>query len=178
MIKRKFDQKEYSKKYYLKNKKKMKEYWREYRQKNKGKGREYSKRYKKNNKDKIRKCNKQYRQKNKMKHNAYIRQRKKTDMNFLIESRIRSNLNYALKYYTKTGKAMSSEKYGIDYNSIIKKLTPLPFPISERSNWHIDHVRPVSSFDLTNPEEVKKCFSSKNLQWLPAKENLSKGGRF
>lgn len=42
------------------------------------------------------------------------------------------------------------------------------------TGWHIDHIRPVSSF---KPEEFKECWSLDNLQPLWAKENLSKGAR-
>jgi hypothetical protein len=43
--------------------------------------------------------------------------------------------------------------------------------------WHIDHIRPISSFDLTKPEQQIKCFHYTNLQPLWAKENLSKGSK-
>lgn len=42
--------------------------------------------------------------------------------------------------------------------------------------WHIDHIRPCKSFDLSKPEEQRKCFNYKNLQPLWAVENLKKGG--
>jgi len=44
--------------------------------------------------------------------------------------------------------------------------------------WHVDHIRPVSSFDLTDPDQRLECFNYKNLQPLWAEENLSKGARW
>ena len=38
--------------------------------------------------------------------------------------------------------------------------------------WHVDHIRPVSSFKL--PDEIVDCFALPNLQPLWAKDNLSK----
>lgn len=44
--------------------------------------------------------------------------------------------------------------------------------------WHMDHIRPIASFDLNNEAEVKECFHYTNLQPLWAKDNLSKGAKF
>ena len=41
--------------------------------------------------------------------------------------------------------------------------------------WHIDHIRPCASFDLTDPEQQKQCFHYSNLQPLWAADNLRKG---
>jgi hypothetical protein len=43
--------------------------------------------------------------------------------------------------------------------------------------WHVDHIKPCDSFDLTNPDEQRKCFNFTNLQPLFAFDNISKGNR-
>ena len=43
--------------------------------------------------------------------------------------------------------------------------------------WELDHKKPISSFDLTNEDEMKCCFNYKNLQPLWMRENRSKGSK-
>jgi len=42
------------------------------------------------------------------------------------------------------------------------------------NGWHIDHIRPCASFDLTDIEQQKLCFHYTNLQPLWAEDNLRK----
>jgi len=46
--------------------------------------------------------------------------------------------------------------------------------------WHIDHIRPVSSFDITsyNCDDFKKCWSLNNLQPLWSVDNIRKGNKW
>lgn len=44
--------------------------------------------------------------------------------------------------------------------------------------WHIDHIRPLVSFDMTITEEQFKAFHFSNTQPLIALDNLRKGGRW
>jgi hypothetical protein len=44
--------------------------------------------------------------------------------------------------------------------------------------WHIDHIRPVCSFQLTDPAQQRACFHYTNLQPLWKNENLAKGKKF
>ena len=39
------------------------------------------------------------------------------------------------------------------------------------NGWHLDHMRPCASFDLTKPEEVHACFHYSNYQPLWASKN-------
>lgn len=44
--------------------------------------------------------------------------------------------------------------------------------------WHIDHIKPISAFDLSDPVQQKACFHWSNLQPLWAKDNLEKSDTF
>tara|TARA_B100001057_G_C22687823_1_gene886469 strand:+ start:103 stop:861 length:759 start_codon:yes stop_codon:yes gene_type:complete len=43
--------------------------------------------------------------------------------------------------------------------------------------WHIDHIKPCSSFDLSVLKQQKRCFNYRNLQPLWAKENIIKSNK-
>ena len=160
---------------YLKNKEKIREENKKWREDNKEKRREYMKKYYQNNKDKLKK----YIKKNKEKINKwgreYIKNKKKTDKNYKIRCNLRKSVWTALRNFTKTGKVKPSKKYGIDWKKVINHLKPFP---EDLSKYHIDHIKPLCSFDLTNPEEIKKAFAPENHQWLTIQDNLIKGGRY
>lgn len=44
--------------------------------------------------------------------------------------------------------------------------------------WHVDHIRPCASFDLSDKEQVLQCFNWRNLQPMWASENCSKGSNY
>ena len=43
--------------------------------------------------------------------------------------------------------------------------------------WHVDHIIPCASFDLTKLSEQEKCFHYTNLQPLWAIDNIKKGAK-
>ena len=120
----------------------------------------------------VKKRRREYEQKAKVKETRK-KYKQKPEVN--IKIRLRALLNYALNTFTKTGKIMSASKYGINYKSIIEKLKPFPEDISL---YHVDHIKPLCSFNLENPEEIKIAFAPENHQWLTIQENLVKGGRY
>ena len=44
--------------------------------------------------------------------------------------------------------------------------------------WHIDHIKPISKFDLNDPKQVEKAVHYTNLQPLWWKENLEKNDKW
>lgn len=168
------------KKYRETHKENYKNYKKIWREKNREILREYHRKWREKNYEILKLKREIWRLKNKEKINEYFLNRRKIDVNFLMGSRLRNRLYRVLKYYTKMGKIVKSKKYGIDWNPIVDHLvkTMPPDFKDNPKGWHIDHKRPCCSFDLTDPEQIKQCFSAENLQWLPAYDNISKGGKY
>jgi len=99
----------------------------------------------------------------------------KNNEKFYITETLRKRVRAAFTQYSNTGKIMSSRKYDIDYKNIIQHLGPRP---GARSDYHIDHIFPLSAFDFDNLLHVKACFAPENHQWLKVKDNLSKGYKY
>ena len=68
-----------------------------------------------------------------------------------------------------------------DLNKLKQYLEPQFKPEMNWNNhgeiWEIDHIKPCSSFDLTDTEQQKQCFHYTNLQPLWAEDNLRKGDK-
>jgi len=43
--------------------------------------------------------------------------------------------------------------------------------------WHIDHIKPCSSYDFNKSEDIIECFNWKNLRPCWGKENLEKSDK-
>jgi len=106
--------------------------------------------------------------------NKRDKDRRKIDKEYVIADRLRRSLNHAMTKYSKTGKIMSSKKYGINWKEVIEGLKSFP---ENLENFEIDHIIPLCKFNLTNDSEIKKAFSPKNLQWLTKEENRRKSGK-
>ena len=72
---------------------------------------------------------------------------------------------------------MTWENYGpgylIDSNGKIVK--DEKGDILKLKQWNIDHIKPISSFDLENPDELNKINHFSNLQPLWSEDNIKKG---
>lgn len=46
-----------------------------------------------------------------------------------------------------------------------------------RTGWHVDHRKPCTSFNLTDPAQQRECFHYTNLQPLWSIDNIKKGNK-
>ncbi len=102
------------------------------------------------------------------------------DTNYKIRYRIRVRIYNALRGNYKSSKTHELLGCSIDF---LKQYLEAQFkPSMSWSNygvggWHIDHIKPCASFDLSDPKQQKECFHYINLQPLWALENLRKGSK-
>jgi hypothetical protein len=137
--------------------------------------------------ERVRAYQKQYRNNNKHRiaeqKRRWIRDRYTHDIQFKLRTIIRSRFKVAIHNNTKSGKAV--ELLGC---SIMEFKTYIEAKFEswmnwdnwgrydiDRMTWHIDHIVPLASFDLSDPEQLKKACHYTNLQPLLAYDNLSKG---
>lgn len=174
----------YLKQYRINNKNKIKQLCKDYYQNNKNKVKEYKKQYYEENKEAIAKYKKQYDEENKHKinrkdyHREYYMNKYNNDPEFKIKVNLRNRLNMAIKKELKTGSAIkdlgcSVEELKIQLESQFQE--GMTWDNYGVKGWHIDHIKPLASFDLSNPEELKKACNHKNLQPLWAEDNFKKG---
>lgn len=172
------------KEYYIKNKETIKQ-----------KGKEYTEK----NKEKYLKYQAEYRKKNKEKATIYFRDRYKNNKKKLIQEnvvrkfkRYHSDIDYRLRVSLSSRIRSALRNDWKDTSTTILIGCSLSFLRQHLESqfkdgmswdnygfygWHIDHIRPCVSFDLSKLEEQFKCFNWKNLQPLWALENIAKSDK-
>lgn len=138
--------------------------------------------WKEKNRAHVNECSKQWRQKN-LEHarawrRAYYNGRMDEDAQFRLAETLRHRLHDALRGKCKRGSAvadlgMSIEEFRVYLESKFKP----GMSWKNHGEWHIDHIVPLTWFDLENPEQLKYALRYDNLQPMWAEDNLSKGNR-
>jgi hypothetical protein len=148
------------------------------------KAKESDKRKYQNNSEKIRAYVKEWKKANPDRVKAWARQHYKANLTFRIAQNVRCRLRIALRTFNTTrlrsGKLSIEELCGCKIGFLRQHLESLFQPGMNWENWemrgwHVDHVIPCAAFDLTDPEQQKKCFHYTNLQPMWWRQNLSKG---
>lgn len=165
---RKAQMREYSKAYYNKNKEKLKEQYCIHYQENKESYKAAQKEWYQNNKEKRITYNTQYKI-----------NRRKIDPVYRLKDNIRGKIRKAIKNKNGNKFKTFSELLGCTFEEACKRIEQQWQPGMSWDNyglkgWHIDHIKPINTFDLTCIEEQKKCFHYTNLRPLWAKDNLKR----
>jgi len=101
-------------------------------------------------------------------------------LNAKIARRLRSRLSNAVTNGQKAGSAVRDLGSSIEE---LKKYLESKFTLGMSwdnygyCGWHIDHIKPLDSFDLSNSEEFKKACHYSNLQPLWANDNFIKSNK-
>jgi len=102
--------------------------------------------------------------------------RHRNDRHFCVGKRLRQRLNKCIKHKSATTQTLTGCTWEFLVEYLESKFKP-GMTWENRSEWHIDHIIPLASFDLTDPEQQRAACHYTNLQPLWASENISKGAR-
>lgn len=104
------------------------------------------------------------------------RERYAAEPQFRIAQLLRSRLRRALIGKKKTGSAVELLGCSIDdaVTHIERQFHKGMTWANRGTKWHLDHIRPLAGFDLTDPDQLSQACHFTNLMPLPASENISK----
>ena len=107
-----------------------------------------------------------------------IYRRRRQNPSFVIMQRVGGRIRSAVVNGHKS--ASSANLLGCTIAELKAHLQSLFLPGMTWENialWHIDHIRPCSSFNLLDPEQQRCCFHYTNLQPLWAADNIRKSNK-
>lgn len=157
----------------------------QYRKNNVEHIKDYNQRWNKNHAKAYRELNKEKRKqhhdewyKDNKAHKAKYKQRRcKTDLNYRIACLLRTRLYDAVRN-DRSGSAVKDLGCSIeDFKGYISNFFVGGMTWDNYGEWHLDHIKPLSKFDLTDRIQFKEACHYTNYQPLWAKDNLVKGAR-
>ena len=163
------------KKYRIKNKEKRYAYTKEWFKKNPN----YKKDYETKNLDKLYEVRKIWRSKNKIKRNIYNkkwRKENKGSPNMIWET-VRSRFNKWLKYKNYKSRDEMNLIIGCTptyFKKYIQQKFKKGMNWKNHGKWHLDHIKPLASFNPKNDNEILKACHYTNMQPLWKIDNLKK----
>lgn len=132
------------------------------------------------NREKQRQSVRNSRAKLKVKNAEYDALRLKTDPAYRLKRILRTRLSSAINRGQKAGSAVRDLGCSVSELKTYlesKFLPGMAWDNHTQFGWHIDHIIPLSSFNLTNREELLKACHYTNLQPMWAQDNLSKSNK-
>ena len=107
--------------------------------------------------------------------NLQEKQRLATDINFCLQRRLRGRLRSALKHGTKRGSAVKDLGCSIEqFKKHVETKFLMGMSWDNRNKWHLDHIIPLSKFNLQDRDQLLIAMHYTNYQPLWAGDNISK----
>jgi hypothetical protein len=115
--------------------------------------------------------------------NKYLKNRYDNDPNYKMRTVLSARLRYAVVAQNLEKTVGTIELLGCSTQELRQHLEGqfregMSWDTYGFYGWHVDHIRPCASFDLTQEDQQRACFHYSNLQPLWAKDNLSKGDKW
>lgn len=140
---------------------------------------EVHKAYYAQNKEIIKQKNRKYCEENRDKIRARLNKKYRENMQYRFARKFRDLIRRTLKRQNATKHSKSIELLGCSFEFFKKYIESQWQPGMSWDNythdgWHIDHIKPCITFDLTNPEQQKQCCHYTNLRPLWAIDNWTR----
>lgn len=106
--------------------------------------------------------------------------RRRIDLNYKISISLRVRLCMAVRNGQKAGSAVRDLGCSVQELRVYIETrfqSGMTWKNWSRKGWHLDHVKPLSTFDLTDRGQFLEACHYTNLQPLWARENLRKGAK-
>ena len=114
---------------------------------------------------------------NRERRKIYENKKYANDISFKLAKNLRNRLRQALLQQVTNKNDKTEELLGISFAEFKKYIEFLMTPEITWKSVHLDHIQPLSSFDLTDPEQLKEAAHYTNIQPLLKSDNLKKGSR-
>ena len=111
----------------------------------------------------------------------YQAKRFKENISYKIAHTLRNSLERSLKANNirKTNSVVKLLGISLEeFKKYLEKQFQPGMTLGNHGKWHIDHIKPITKYDLTKPGEVEKCFHYTNLQPLWATDNIKKSNKY
>lgn len=133
--------------------------------------------YRKRNRQKAVERTRKWREKNRAKRNKVDKDKYHNSPQRKMAVSIRNRINKFIKRKSNSSSNLigCTIEYYINY---IEKMFTDGMSWDNYGEWHIDHIKPLSKFNLSNEEEVLKAFNYKNTQPLWSCDNLKKSDKY
>jgi hypothetical protein len=113
------------------------------------------------------------------KQREYEKKRLNSDIEFKIKKNLRIRMYCAIRYNLKSGSAVKDLGCSIDFfKEYIASMFQDGMTWDNYGEWHLDHIKPLSLFNLSDRSQYLEAANYKNIQPLWAKDNLTKSDKY